>query len=1052
MKHYFLICKLIASILLLFVFPLHAKPLPPTKPRAQEWQINGINAAFQDQIPGVHAIAVEYLADHSELSWESLKPESWRKIIQRLEDPDENVRRAAAETLGGMGDKIPEAGVKVLTNRLADKNEDVSWAAAETLSGMVDKLPETALKELIESLKHSDIYVCRAAARALGGMRDKIPGQAIKTLADRLNHADVYDRYTTLMALAGGRDRLNASTLNELLHRLGDKNEDARWVVAWALLGVETKIPKQTIITLIDRLENKDEDLQWAALEMLIRVEDKIPKPTVQSLIALLEHQDPFVNWAAAMVFHEMRDEIPGRVAKAFIDLIESSSTYGPWAAGLALQRVGGKLPESAVKALTDRLTNADKKIRRAAAQALGGMGNEMPESAMKALIDRLMDASEGVGQAAAAALGGMREKIPEAAVKALIDSLADANESVRWEAAKALSKVAQPPLLDKQLPSLLKPAYFNNFLAAEYRFYAHLLTGATHKVETLLRWLGEPGKNKPENLTKNQAKQTLSAFAALHQIVSDYPKIRDDLAKQTADIISQRKITWTPDDLPTLQTHLNWLETNAPTQAESVRKTMADVVALSWAQLASKIWLIHLLFWITLILLYPRSRIVQAIFFWNPYVRKILGFGYVNLALTWVPYLRRLLMSPFQEVLMSEAHLDEFRQQPYFSESKVELNRKTHPLFDALPELKGQVVLEGESGLGKTMALRALLTRSRHTAVYLPAERCAGGVMTAIQQKLLGMVRDEAYLQNLIYSGALDIYVDGLNEVSADTRAGLNQFAEKYFKANLMIATQPLDAWNPPAGARCCRLLPLERDQIAAFLDGCWPLVEAESALTEAAYRGNVRDFLARALKPDQDADSMKAVLKVLSNPMDLTVCAHMLGRGEQPDLFRLQEQQYEQMAVEYRRTHVGKPFPLKKFAGAVYQMRLNDQVELPVQDFYEEIIAMESFKMVLRRNREDAEGKPVKTWQFRHDKIMDYFIVQAFLAENNPHPEHIPDPRFRGVYFLLADLLPLDEARKLREDLIRYAADSKDHQVSDTFVQMLFAREQREAPEGGE
>ena len=51
----------------------------------------------------------------------------------------------------------------------------------------------------------------------------------------------------------------------------------------------------------------------------------------------------------------------------------------------------------------------------------------------------------------------------------------------------------------------------------------------------------------------------------------------------------------------------------------------------------------------------------------------------------------------------------------------------------------------------------------------------------------------------------------------------------------------------------------------------------------------------------------------------------------------------------------------------------------------------------------------------------------------------DHMGEPRFRGVYFLLATLLPLDEAKKLREQLIQYAADTKDHTVSDTFVQIL-------------
>ena len=75
-----------------------------------------------------------------------------------------------------------------------------------------------------------------------------------------------------------------------------------------------------------------------------------------------------------------------------------------------------------------------------------------------------------------------------------------------------------------------------------------------------------------------------------------------------------------------------------------------------------------------------------------------------------------------------------------------------------------------------------------------------------------------------------------------------------------------------------------------------------------------------------------------------------------------------------------------------------------------------------------------------------MDYFIVQTFLGDGNEAElrliDNIGDPRFRGVYFLLATLLPLNEAKDLREKLIDYAADTKDHTVSDTFVQLLRTR----------
>jgi hypothetical protein len=109
----------------------------------------------------------------------------------------------------------------------------------------------------------------------------------------------------------------------------------------------------------------------------------------------------------------------------------------------------------------------------------------------------------------------------------------------------------------------------------------------------------------------------------------------------------------------------------------------------------------------------------------------------------------------------------------------------------------------------------------------------------------------------------------------------------------------------------------------------------------------------------------------------------------------------------------------------------------------YYEELQCLEVHKMVICQQSVDVENKPTKEWKFRHDKILEYFIVQTFLGKDNDRPsKHISDPRFRGVYFLLALLLPLDAALELREDLIQYAADTHDNTVSNEFVRLLRSR----------
>jgi hypothetical protein len=417
---------------------------------------------------------------------------------------------------------------------------------------------------------------------------------------------------------------------------------------------------------------------------------------------------------------------------------------------------------------------------------------------------------------------------------------------------------------------------------------------------------------------------------------------------------------------------------------------------------------------------------------------------------LAWVPFLRRKLFEPFKVSLLADAALDRFNPDFYFPGSDVKRQGTDEilPLQQAIPRLKGQVVLEGDSGMGKTMFLRHLLKQSDRIVVYLPATKCADGAIEAIQKKLHGdEIKDPKFLQSLIYSGAIDLCIDGLNEVSADTRAKISQFVESHFRGNILLTTQPLE-WLPPATAKTYLIQPLQPDQIERYLLSRRSFLPKASPVQGDEYDRACQTFLDTMLHHSSySAEEQKAAQAILSNPMELDLASRMLAANHPPDLFRLREQQYNLMATEYQQTW-NQEFPLKPFSEAVYQLQLADKRALPADEFYNELVAIEDekYRMVVTRQWQDSEGKSKKEWYFRHDKIAEFFMVQTFLGDsdavNDRLYQHIGDSRFRGVYFLLATLLPLDAAQELREDLIQYAADTKDHTVSDTFVQLLRSR----------
>ena len=803
---------------------------------------------------------------------------------------------------------------------------------------------------------------------------------------------------------------------------------------------------------------------------------------------------------------------------------------------------------QDVVKLLVEQLSPPDKDdkqektlSRRAAARALGEMKAKeiAPQIALL-----LKDSQSYVRNSAATALGGMKAKefAPQIALL-----LKDSDSDVRYSAATAL------PKLEKQgLPvtvQILNAVHYYPSEINRLRFLAHFIGGGEQDVETLMQWIGKPkAKTTPNNLTVDQGRKIMELFEQSWKLCDSLPDLRRELARQIA-VVSDL-VHWEAKDISLLEDQHQSLEEYNYKQADTIRRVIDNLEFWKWFFLIRNILLIHLSIWLTLILLYPKFTPALAPLFWNPWLRRILGFGYIGLLLTLVPWLRERLLEPFKPLLLADAGLDNFIEQAYFAESYVRLPRrsiqvlssnqslrrrkevrvigriinnhkilwrlfyyagapfamtlrlfnamtgrfgrkriqqKTNPLNNnspnnitaevqipevqtaevkaitqAIPTLQGQIVLEGESGLGKSMFLRHLANNSRRIFVYLPAQKCDKGAIQAIHVKLKEQVNDFKFLKNLIYNGALDICIDGLNEVTADTRAKISQFAESYFRGNIIMTTQPLD-WIPPSTAKKYELQPLGREQIEQFLllrgetigdwrlgTGDWRLGTGEDKGVNASftqYDQACSNYLAEAFNEQQSPEDLAATKRILSNPMDLTLVALMLSQGQQPNLFRLQEQQYQLMAAEYQREYQ-REFPLKRFSEAVYQMRLHDETIIPSEEFGSELVCLgnEKYKMVISRQLENDKGEPEKTWYFRHDKIMEFFLVQNFRGAGEAVQEriqkHINDPRFRGVYLLLANLLPLDDAVELRERIIDYAANSKDHTLSDKFVQLLQLR----------
>jgi hypothetical protein len=334
-------------------------------------------------------------------------------------------------------------------------------------------------------------------------------------------------------------------------------------------------------------------------------------------------------------------------------------------------------------------------------------------------------------------------------------------------------------------------------------------------------------------------------------------------------------------------------------------------------------------------------------------------------------------------------------------------------------------------------------LKQSRPVAVFLPAQRCGKGVLSAIQEKLKGHVDDKRFLKRLIYRGALNIYIDGLNEAPTKVLAKISQFAEASFRSNLLLVSQPIK-WELPASVRTLELQSLGEARIETFLSSR-PLPE-DVHLDRAEYQQRVNEFLTRHFLEAVSEEAFQRMFAVLSSPLELTLIAEMLARGRTPDVFNLQQQYFNLMELDYSENNGGQNFPLSEFAEDVYGIRKqNDRMTKLRESWTTELYFLSKHRLMFKRDIEagSASGKQIVTrWYFRHDIFQDFFLCWAFFDSPERQNEHMGDARFRGVYLSLAHRLPLEKALDLRDRLTEYAADNSDHTVSDTYILNLRTR----------
>ena len=1004
--------------------------------------------------------------------------------LLRGEGSEPYVQEYAAYALGMLGVHAKEA-VPGLLLLLSSQEVDVRAAAVWSLGQLWvhNKVaaPELPMK-LFELLTIDEQEVRATAIKALAQLAsyadEAVPWPAeklVQLLRDnsrRVREAAVY----ALKDLAANVDEVVPGLVRLL--RDGEAGSRARASSADSL-GRLGGLAREAVPVLVEVISGDESEVRSAAVNALRNLGEHA-REAVPELVKLLHHRESYVRDSALRAIGEL-----GEYADGAIPELVRLMSHGKWhvreSAAEALEYLAGHVTAGAAGLVTElvrlmRDRASQQSVRVAAAKFLGGLGAYAKE-AVPDLVLLIEGWNWRLQAAAAESLGRLgehaREVVPDLA-KRLTKLLTHERPSVRlravyalgglgeharaeapklagllidegWETSDAVVEVLEAigPFPVQTMPSILIHAFADTSRTGEIRFRAHFLGGGDEKVERLLAWLRVPVAKLVEEFGHRiDASEALAVFKIIWGSTAGYGALRQNLGSRIAVILTgDWAVGREAEELIGFEEALRdaGLSNEARVVMQQVHNINRVGLVQRWGIKVGGILVVHAAFWSLLIFVYPWSPQCQAFFFWNRWVRRLFGLGYVGCLLTWVPFVRRRLFAPFKHSLLADARLDSFDEKNYFGDSVVRLHDQTLcPIAEALPRILGQVVLEGESGLGKSMFLRQLVRRQGDLAAFLLAVDCKHGVEEAIQNKLEGPARDPDYIRKLIYVGTLHIIIDGLNEISIDTRARIVEFARRFSKGNLLMATQPM-VWEPPSTANVYRIQRLNETQMEEFLVSRFDTLSSHTEMTIDSYTDRCRSYIRDALSGTQFPAKREAMERVLSNPMDLTVVAELITREKEPNLFQLQQQHFELMLIDYNYRQAGEiPFPAKRFAECVYEKtRAEDTAVFAEGEFEVELSVMSVHKMVVEFHR--AANGAKQFWTFRHDKIRDFFLVQTLLGNRDRRIENFSDPRFHGVYMQLAYSMPLAEAETLERDLINFAAETGDHSVSDDFIKLL-------------
>jgi HEAT repeat protein len=385
-----------------------------------------------------------------------------------LEQPVE-VRRAAVGALGNVGADADAVAPRLLPF-LTDEDEGVRSGAERSLAkfgaGVVPRLraaltghgaalrreaagvlgrigpdAKDAAKELAQALGDKDPAVRRAAAEALGKIGPEAGPDALSALEAALKDADPEVRSQAALALGDvGPSAEDAAP--DLLDALRDPVPEVAAAAAQSLGRVHAD-PAKAVAALRERLtdESAPDEVRWAAAFALARFGPDAVNATGSLLDVLQDRRNPAdLRLAAVEAVGAIGPGAKKAAAGALVRAVENEGGALRASAARALGRINADSPEAVASLLACLDDRADPVLQEQAARALGDLRPTSKEVPGR-LAEVLRTSPVPSVRLAADALGWIGPYAGEAA-PALVAALEDGVAEVREAAASALGQI----------------------------------------------------------------------------------------------------------------------------------------------------------------------------------------------------------------------------------------------------------------------------------------------------------------------------------------------------------------------------------------------------------------------------------------------------------------------------------------------------------------------------------------------------------------------------------------------------------------------------------